>query len=336
MVEVSIIVPIYNAEAYLAALLDSILSQDFVDYELLLVDDGSSDGSPAICREYAAHDPRIRLLHQENRGVSAARNLGLDHVSPDSRYIYFCDADDTLRPGALRLLVDAMADGNYDMVIAEYNWYSTNGVVSFQIKDCTKRNMNRQAAIKEIILPTNKSMQDALWNKLFKTSIIRGNRLRFEETFNYNEDVLFIIQYICKAKGEHIYIPTSVYNYYMRQDGAAMSSRCHFNPGFISMFPSNTRIKNLIFNNTKDRSVRRRVLERYYEPYYIIHDLMVLDNCYDANLHKYLQKEIIQNGALRAYISQSLKSRPISRKFKSLMIFFCPKQYLIIKKHLKA
>lgn len=90
--KISCIVPVYNVEKYLRRCVDSILAQTFTDFELILVDDGSPDGCPAICDEYAEKDSRVRVIHQENKGVSAARNAGLDMARGE--YVCFVDGDD--------------------------------------------------------------------------------------------------------------------------------------------------------------------------------------------------------------------------------------------------
>ena len=122
----SIIVPVYNTATYLPACLDSILSQGFTDFEVLLVDDGSSDGSGAICDKYAEADSRVRVFHQENGGVSSARNLGLSQAKGE--WIYFVDSDDEMLPDGLQTLVDCISD-DVDIVMGgilevEENGYS--------------------------------------------------------------------------------------------------------------------------------------------------------------------------------------------------------------------
>ena len=111
---ISIIVPIYNAEQYLHRCIDSILHQNYTDFELLLIDDGSKDASGAICDEYAAKDTRVRVFHKENGGVSSARNLGLDNAQGE--YITFCDADDYVDQEWLAAYRDAIA-GDIDLAI---------------------------------------------------------------------------------------------------------------------------------------------------------------------------------------------------------------------------
>ena len=103
---VSVIVPVYNTAQYLPGCLDSILVQTFKDFELLLVDDGSTDDSPAICDAYAAKDKRIRVFHRQNGGVSAARNLGVEQAT--GKWICYVDSDDEVKPDYLEVMVEAI------------------------------------------------------------------------------------------------------------------------------------------------------------------------------------------------------------------------------------
>ena len=115
---VSIIVPVYNAEATLRRCVDSILTQQYTDFELLLVDDGSTDASGVICDEYAAQDARVHAIHQENAGVSTARNRALDQAQ--GVYLQFLDSDDWITADATRSLVRAAEAHQCDLVIADF------------------------------------------------------------------------------------------------------------------------------------------------------------------------------------------------------------------------
>ena len=121
---VSIIVPVYNTEPFLSRCLDSILCQSFTDFELLLIDDGSTDGSGAICDDYAERDSRIRVFHKENGGVSSARNLGIDNSKGE--WLYFADSDDELLPNGLQTLVNCI-DEDVDVVMGGYEKFNENG-----------------------------------------------------------------------------------------------------------------------------------------------------------------------------------------------------------------
>lgn len=125
MPTISVIVPVYKVEPYLRRCVDSILAQTFTHFELILVDDGSPDNCPAICDEYAAKDSRVRVIHQENGGLSAARNAGIDwaFANSDSQWITFIDSDDVVYPQYLELLLDAAVRNNADVSVC--------GLISF-------------------------------------------------------------------------------------------------------------------------------------------------------------------------------------------------------------
>ena len=116
---ISVIVPVYNTEKYLDECIQSILSQTFTDFELLLVDDGSTDGSGNICDKYAIQDERVKVFHQENQGVTSARRKGLENAKGE--YVCFVDSDDTITVDALEILLDKM-DGKIDVVVSDSNF----------------------------------------------------------------------------------------------------------------------------------------------------------------------------------------------------------------------
>ena len=115
---VSIIIPVYNLEGYLGACLRSVMAQTYTNWEAVCIDDGSTDGSFAVLCDWQAKDVRIRALHYENGGVSAARNRGMEEAKCD--YFFFLDGDDVLHPQAVELLVQGIQSGNYDIVISNY------------------------------------------------------------------------------------------------------------------------------------------------------------------------------------------------------------------------
>ena len=124
--KISVIVPVYNTEKYLHRCIDSILSQTFTDFELLLINDGSKDGSGAICDEYAAKDNRVRVFHKENCGVSSARNLGLDNVQGE--WVLFVDSDDWMELTMLAKMYHAAIENNADCVYCDFNFVKQSGV----------------------------------------------------------------------------------------------------------------------------------------------------------------------------------------------------------------
>jgi glycosyltransferase involved in cell wall biosynthesis len=122
---VSIIIPIYNVAAYIEESLESVIYQTYCNLEILLVDDGSTDGSGKMCDEYEKRDSRIRVVHQDNRGLSAARNTGLNMMSGDA--VAFLDSDDALMPDYIEKMVATMVKENADLVLCKYLTYRTTG-----------------------------------------------------------------------------------------------------------------------------------------------------------------------------------------------------------------
>lgn len=196
---ISIIVPIYNVEYYIHRCIDSILTQDNVDFELLLIDDGSSDRSGEICDEYAKQDSRVRVYHKQNGGVSSARNLGLDKAQGE--WITFIDADDWIEPGYLRTFVSLL---DADMVICGVNstdgkcWIMGDGICS--IKD-----------LMEIYIAA--TIMRSPWGKFLRKDIINKNDIRFDPKIRYGEDFIFNMQYLLFSNSVRT-LSYVGYNYY--------------------------------------------------------------------------------------------------------------------------
>lgn len=165
--EISIIVPIYKVERYLPECLDSIIRQTFTDWECILVDDGSPDNCGKICDEYAARDPRFRVIHQKNGGVSAARNSGISNAR--ARYIGFVDPDDWTEPDLFRTLYDLIREDDYDMVqVGFYNEYIGENHRKPLVG--TRTVIDRKAAVRRLFF--DHEIPSYLWNKLFNRRII--------------------------------------------------------------------------------------------------------------------------------------------------------------------
>lgn len=192
MVKVSCIVPVYNSCKYLRRMLDSILGQSFNDFELILIDDGSTDSSGEICDEYASKDSKICVYHKENGGVSSARNLGLSKA--EGKYIIFMDSDDLIAPNMLQALVTDLESNDADIAMCEWQAVSEDF-----LQDQSLTRMSECEVIPDPVskIYKNKFMPQ-LVNKLIKRDIL--GKQTFDEGINYSEDYLFVSMLLLKTK----------------------------------------------------------------------------------------------------------------------------------------
>lgn len=173
----SVIVPVYNVSQYLGRCIDSILSQTYNNFELLLINDGSTDDSGRICDEYAVKDSRIKVFHKKNGGVSSARNKGIDEAR--GKYVVFVDSDDYLLPERL-LRLFKVSTNNPDMIVgcssapADYKY-------KFKIIDKQDFHIIRNIGV--------------IWTSVFNSRLLKENNVRFDETIWHGEDSLFILNF---------------------------------------------------------------------------------------------------------------------------------------------
>ena len=216
--EISVIVPFYNVEEYLAECLDSLLAQGFGDFEVLLVDDGSPDGSRAIAEEYAARDERLRVVTRENGGLGAARNTGIREAK--GRYLTFVDSDDLLPSGALGALVASAHETGSEIVCGSVERFDSRKTWSPGWVDDVHL-VKRQRVTIEECLPLLRNLYT--WNKLYRRDFFAAQGLWFRERVAY-EDQPIVTQLFARAKSIDV-IPDIVYRYRARDDKSSISQQ---------------------------------------------------------------------------------------------------------------
>lgn len=189
--KISVIIPVYNAEKYLDQCLQSVLSQSFTDFELLLINDGSKDRSGEICEAYATKDSRIQVFHQENKGVSAARNLGIEKAKGE--WITFVDSDDLITDHYFEAL--KKEDISADLILLNIKRFS--GQKEFEFVGYNVSLLNRREFMKKYSLFPHLSGPVA---KFYNSSIIRANNIFFDIHLQNYEDSLFNLEYIYHCK----------------------------------------------------------------------------------------------------------------------------------------
>ena len=192
---VSIIVPIYNTAKYLPKCLDSILNQTYQNLEIILVDDGSTDDSGTIAKNYAKKDSRIKVIHQENAGQSSARNLGLKKSTGE--YISFIDSDDTIAKTFVeKLLQPYLKNPNISLTVCglRYNWLKTKTSTEVFLKPLRKRRKNESKKAYILYLLTVDGRMYSSFNKIYQKSYLKN--LEFDRKLNFAEDTKFVLEYI--------------------------------------------------------------------------------------------------------------------------------------------
>lgn len=211
--KVSVIIPVYNCEEFLPACIDSILAQTHQDLEIILVDDGAKDGSGAICDAYAAKDARIRVIHQVNQGVSAARNAGLDAAGGDA--VTFVDSDDTIEPDMYEVLVKLVREHDADIAHCGYRKIHFDG--SFKDVLGTGVLLVQDAWEASECLLTGKHFTGSPCTKLYRRELFSD--IRFDPGLKINEDVLMNVQVFRNAR-KLVFWDVPKYCYYERAQSA--------------------------------------------------------------------------------------------------------------------
>ena len=215
---VSIIVPVYNAKNYLQRCIDSILHQEYTDYELFLVDDGSTDGSGDICDAYAAADARITVIHKENTGVSDSRNLAISQAR--GTYLQFLDSDDWITPDATKLFVRAATEHDCDLVIADF--YRVVGERVSHKGDIEDNGvLTREEFAAHMMENPADFYYGVLWNKLYRRDLVEKYHLHMDVSVSWCEDFLFNLEYILHANVFYA-LQAPVY-YYVKTKGSLAS-----------------------------------------------------------------------------------------------------------------
>jgi glycosyltransferase involved in cell wall biosynthesis len=231
MPEISIIVPIYNVENNIRRCIESLLDQTFTDFELILVDDGSTDSSGIICDEFAKKHERIRVLHKKNEGVSSARNIGM--AVSIGKYIGFVDSDDYTHREYLKELHETIDNNHADMAMCNFYLFSKGKKAEqichgFDSRTCFDHKQIETVIYSRIFNNSSTGGYFALWNKILRKDFIIENDLKLDETVSFGEDMLFIMRCLkyCKA----IAFSDKALYYYEMQNGGLFSK---YRPSFL-------------------------------------------------------------------------------------------------------
>lgn len=206
---ISIIVPVYNCISSLPKCVDSILNQTFTDLELLLIDDGSVDGSSQLCDNLASEDSRIRVFHKLNGGVSSARNMGLEHARGE--HVMFCDSDDWAEPEwCERLYFAAIKYPGFQPVCNYYRNIENLETVNRKVEcGCLKESIEKV----DFFSLNQFELLGIPWNKIYLRSILENNRIRFWQDLSLGEDLIFNLDYLRCQENGYVFVNDPLYHY---------------------------------------------------------------------------------------------------------------------------
>ncbi|MBO5359169.1 MAG: glycosyltransferase family 2 protein [Clostridia bacterium] len=328
MPKISVIVPVYNVEKYLKKCINSILKQSFIDFELILVDDGSPDKSGEICDNYAAKDNRIKVIHKQNGGVSAARNDGIRAASGE--YIMFVDSDDYIDSQMLESLLEKNIC-NADMVISSIKMVCKEKSYDFVMQE---REYSPKELIEDYCLENfPKICFCGPCCKLYKKSVLDANAIKFNEKMSLGEDTYFNLQYISVIK--NIITTDEIHYFYMRdnEDSLFTKFRSNYYSDIRSVYVktcdlidelecSDAAKENIIKNyaNGLLSNVIKSVITAGKKESMDYMQKIVQDDCFNKNLQYYKKTDF-------RYIA----ANEIQKKHYNLVYFFIVLKYKFLK-----
>ena len=252
--KLSIIVPVFNSQETIRNTVESILNQSYEDYEVVCVDDGSTDDTGNILEDISKRDSRLRHIKQSNMGVASARNRGLAEASGE--FIGFVDSDDTIVPAMFKTMIDAIEDSRSDLVVCGANLVFVSG------KHITEREVEyfkpKLSGTHQCSDSTFKNVNVYLWNKVFRSKIIKENNIRFPDGKWY-EDSAFVWMYVLECRQVH-FVQESLYNYH-RSSGSIMGQTFRRNMKVID----HLKIINHISEYLNQKKQRALLLPKFAE-----------------------------------------------------------------------
>lgn len=262
---ISVIVPVYNDEKYIAKCIESILAQEYENYEIILIDDGSIDNSGIICDDYACKYDNIFVVHNQNSGVSNARNCGITLAK--GKYMTFVDSDDYISKNMLSVLYSNITKYHADIVAANFCVVNNKNKIEIHHPLENDKIISEKEIFERIIKPLIEidneatSVMNSSCNKLYKREIIETNNLLFDERLKQGEDWMFNIKYLLFAK-KVSFIPEYLYFYFRPEEGTCSDAFRN------NMFNDEVYIAELLHNlmpdNYSDYDYYYRILNKQY------------------------------------------------------------------------
>lgn len=305
--KLSIVIPIYNAEKYLKKCLDSVMVSPIQDMECIMVNDGSTDSSEAICKSYAEMDRRFVYLQKDNAGVSAARNSGLGHTR--GKYVMFLDSDDFLTEDAWDVISNALEQEMADFTaFSYYSLFEDGGEVLERYQINGEETRALQDA-RQLVYAS--SQMNTCWGKIFDYEIIRANKIKFKVDLPIGEDFLFVAEYFGYCQSS--FVSNQPILYYLQRTGSAMRSYTMAQRiGFMEQL--------FQYNRMKVEELKDERLEKDFYNYYlrvITNLFLVFAKDRDGEELKKLYKDALEQKVIKEILS-NVTRKELSPFFKKV------------------
>ena len=285
---VSVIIPVYRTEQYLGRCIDSVMSQTYSNLEVILVDDGSPDACPQICDSYTNKDPRVKVIHKENGGLSDARNAGIESASGD--YIAFVDSDDYIAPQMIQTLLQYVIDKKADISVCNYYKVFENGEKLYHPKTVQEKVMTNLEAMEDIFTASN-LCEVITWNKLYAARLFKDTEIRFP-VGKIHEDNFTTYKLFYEAQ-KVVYIDIPLYYYRQRNDSIMGRD---FYERRLQVLEATAQTKAFV-------SEHHLPLQRQAENY----EMLIYFNLLNELLNKQVKSESVKN-QLRTFLEQHQKA----------------------------
>lgn len=322
---ISVIVPVYNTEKWLPRCIESVLSQSFGDFELLLVDDGSNDGCSVMCDEYAAIDNRIRVFHKKNGGASSARNLGLKEAKGE--WICFVDSDDEFLPNGLQVMADGISD-EVSMVMAGYCEYEDDRLmIDTSVMKMNGGVIDRNEALLMMYPSEDKVYMGYSVAKLFNRELVNRSGASFNEKITIKEDTLFVVAYLCQSEKPVYFTSIPVYKYWKVSSGTMGSLSVSFNSKYLTSFDAVVEMNRLIHNIPDlDKKLSNVAKYEVVNRCYLIYGHMLQNHAVDKKVVSALKKKAVKEVGVCYYIGyqyhrnmRRIRNHEVLKTFESIL-----------------
>lgn len=319
--KISVIIPAYNIEDYLGRTLDCILAQTWSDLEIIIVNDGSSDGTAAVMEAYAARDSRIRTIHTENSGVTAARLRGV--AESTGEWIAFADGDDLIDRWMYEKLLDNALKHRADISHCGYQMVLPSGKILYYHNTGQVILQDRHAGLKDLL--ENRIVEPGLWNKLFSRWLLEDfiRTVDFDRTIRINEDLL-MNYYLFRAAGRSVFEDVCPYHYIVRR-GSAANAKLNANQLLHPL-----RVKKILFRETEGDHELHSICGNHLVRHLVT--LATLNIRQDPRLLRPIRKQARRE--LRQMLSSILRGSPYSKKSKIMALWaaLLPGSYYLVHK----